>query len=185
MPETIGKNLPEGAPSYMGEHIEGLGNFVTVYGATNPPSITGVSTGREPLALHDNMPGYGIVKMNKTDRTITMECWPRYADPEKDKQYKDWPKTISQLENYGRDAVAYLPTLEFSGMDNPVVQVISESNNEVIYTLRIKGQSFKPKVFKPGSYKIKIGEPGTDKIKVLELVQSISLDDKEQIAIDL
>ena len=61
-------------------------------------------------------------------------------------------------------------------MKNPVVQVINESNNEIIYTLRINGTSFRPKVFKKGKYTIKIGEPGTNKMKTLEGVQSLAPD---------
>jgi len=61
-------------------------------------------------------------------------------------------------------------------MRNPVVQVIDESNDEIIYTLRINGNSFRPKVFKKGKYTIKIGEPGTDKMKTLEGVRSLPPD---------
>ncbi len=39
-----------------------------------------------------------------------------------------------------------------------MVQVIDESNNEVVYTLRILGTSFSPKVFAKGTYTIKVGE---------------------------
>ena len=58
---------------YTGEFYDGFGHPVTVYAATNP----GRETGIEPVRLHDGMPGYGIVRMNKRDKTITMECWPR------------------------------------------------------------------------------------------------------------
>jgi len=44
------------------------------------------------------------------------------------------------------------------------VQVTSESNNEVVYTLRIKGNSFSPKVFVEGKYTIKIGVPQTERV---------------------
>jgi hypothetical protein len=92
---------------YTGKHYDGFKHPVTVYAATNP----GRDTGREPKNLHNNMPGYGIVKLNKAERTITMECWPRYADPKTDNQYLGWPKTIAQTDNYARKPAAYLPTM--------------------------------------------------------------------------
>jgi hypothetical protein len=44
------------------------------------------------------------------------------------------------------------------GAKNPVVQVIDEANGEVVYTIRVLGESFRPKVFKQGTYTLKIGE---------------------------
>ncbi len=172
VPLEPGKNRQPGMPDYTGESLDGLGNHVTVWAATNP----GKPTGREPAALHDRMPGYGIVRFNKAERTITMECWPRYADPSNpdEQQYPGWPKTISQLDNYGRRAVAYLPTVKVSGMTDPVLQVIDEASGEIVYTLRIKGASFRPKVFRDGVYTLKVGEPGTDKMKTLQGVQSLA-----------
>ena len=32
---------------------------------------------------------YGFVRFNKTDRTVTFECWPRYADPVPRRSRKD------------------------------------------------------------------------------------------------
>ena len=90
-----------------------------------------------------------------------MECWPRMVDPtdaaNKKYQYAGWPKTIEQGDNYGREAAGYLPSLKFKGVVDPVVQVVDEENGEVVYTLRVKGDFFRPKVFKKGSYAIRVG----------------------------
>jgi len=140
----------------MGRHRDGLGNLVTVWAATNP----GGPTGREPADLHDKMPGYGIVKLDKRARTYTFECWPRWADPGRDPQYPGWPKTVPQLDNYARKPAAFLPTLEISGRADPVVQVIDEATGEVVYTLRIRGDRFRPMVFDAGvTYRVRVGEP--------------------------
>ena len=132
------------------------------------------------------MPGYGIVRFNKADRTITMECWPRYADPSNpdEKPYPGWPKTISQLDNYGRRAVAYLPAVKVRGMSDPVLQVIDEADGEIVYTLRIKGTSFRPKVFRDGVYTLKVGEPGTDRMKTLKGVQSLAPEKSRTIKVN-
>jgi len=172
-PKVEGKNRQKGMPDYTGEYLDGLGNHVTVWAATNPDK----KMGHEPGALHDKMPGYGILRFNKKDRTITIECWPRFADPEKPQtggQYEGWPKTIDELDNYGRKAVAYLPTLEIKGLKHPVVQIIDEATKEIVYTLRIKGNSFRPKVFKNGSYTIKISDPDIGAEKVLKTVKTLA-----------
>ena len=155
-PKVAGTNRPAGAPPWQGEHFDGFGNRVTVYAATNP----GPDMGHEPKALHNGMPGYGIVIMDKGKRTIKMECWPRFADPTDPaaRPYPGWPKTISQTDNYLRKAVAFLPTIE-TDIDNPVIQVLNDKTAEVIYTIRINGRQFSPKVFAAGTYTIVVSEP--------------------------
>ena len=147
--EKIGENHIEGLQEYTGEYLDGLGNKVNVYAHTNP----GPKSGVEPKALHDRMPGYGIVKLTKSTRNITMECWPRYVDPTDSAtgtQYPGWPKTINMEDNYAKKAYKWLPTIKVSDVTNPVVQIIHEATNEIIYTLRINGNEYSPRVFKDG-----------------------------------
>ncbi len=182
MPLEPGKNRQQGLPDYTGEFLDGLGNRITVWAAANP----GEPSGREPAALHDRMPGYGIVKFNKKDRTVTLECWPRYADPDDPRsggQYPGWPLTFNNEDNYGRKATAFLPTIKVSGLADPVVQVIEEASGEIVYTFRINGTSFRPKVFKMGVYTLIIGEPGTEKTKLLHGVMALPLDKEEVLEV--
>jgi len=171
----------ENMPDYTGQYYDGLGNPVTLYAATNPRPM-----GVEPAALHDRMPGYGIVRFNKTSREITAECWPRFADPTAPnaQQYQGWPKTISQLDNYGREAVEYLPTINVTGMMNPVLQLRNERTNEVVYTLRIKGTRFRPKVFEKGTYSIIIGNQESGNIQIIDGIESLSPDRQAELNID-
>ncbi len=158
-PRRTGANRPEGAPHWIGEHIDGFYNLVTVYAASNPGEDYGV----EPRDLHNNMPGYGVVRLNKAERTITMECWPRRVDPTTPDaaQYPGWPVTIQQLDNYAREPAGYLPPLEVGGMVNPVIQVRDAVTKDLIYAVRIKGNKVTPWVFAPGRYDLRIGEPDT------------------------
>jgi hypothetical protein len=145
--------------------VDGFGNRITVLAAANP----GEPSGREPAALHDKMPGYGMVRFNKKDRTITFECWPRYADPDKDDQYPGWPRTFKIEDNYPREPVAYLSTIELRGLTDPVVQVYRGNlrRRDLVYALRIEGSTFRPWVFEHRSHSVVIGEPGTGKTKTL------------------
>lgn len=154
-PEDFGKYQWPTPAQFTGNRRDGLGNLVTVYAATNP----GKSMGHEPRKLHDGMPGYGIVRLDKNKRTIIAECWPRFADPDnpQDHQYEGWPRTIEQQDNYARQAFGYLPTLEIEGAENPVVQVVNEATGETLYTLRIRGTRFQPKVFADGLYTVYVG----------------------------
>jgi len=51
------------------------------------------------------------------------------------------------------------------GLTDPVVQVISELGGEIVYTLRIRGSRFTPKIFGPGTYTVRVGEPGTNSMQ--------------------
>jgi hypothetical protein len=168
-PQFPGKNQTKGAPKYTGEFKDGFGNKFTVKAISNP-----LYTGKEPAKLYDRAAGYGIVRFHKKSRNITLESWPRGSKPSQGetKQYKGWPLEINQLDNFGKKAKAYLPTLKINGLENPVVQVIDESNQEILYTLRINGNSFTPKVFKNGLYTIKIGDPDKNISSVKKHIQS-------------
>ena len=161
-PAKGGMNRETGAPKYTGDFYDGFGNKVTVLAVSNP-----VFTGKKPSELYDRATGYGIVRLNRKDRTITMECWPRYVDPEKDPdgQYPGWPVTINQTDNYNRKAYGWLPALEIKNMNNPVVRVFSEKDGKLVYALRLKGNTFDPRVFEPGTFRMEVGDPDTGKWK--------------------
>ena len=155
------RDLPEGALEHAGQYRDGFGNKVTMVAYANPDlSRRGYDKWRAQAA------GYGLIRFNKRTRQIRMECWPRgcavaRTDAVTDQdceQYPGWPVTIAQEDNYGRQPVGYLPTLEISDAEDPVVQVIHEPSQEIVYTLRINGTSYRPRVFGAGSYTIKVGE---------------------------
>ena len=154
-PLEEGENRNPNQPKYTGGFEDGFGNKMTVHAVSNP-----TFTNKKPSRLHDRATGYGIVRLNKKTRNIVMECWPRLANPENGNadQYEGWPITIKQEQNYGRQAEAFLPELDVKDIENPVIQVIDEVTKEIIYTLRINGNTYKPKVFDAKhTYTIKIG----------------------------
>jgi hypothetical protein len=167
---------PELKP-FMGDYEDGFHNKITVRAVANPVNEPKPGQFPEPMELHRKATGYNIVRFNKADRTITLETWPRYVDPKVGKQYEGWPIKIKQTDNYGRKAAAYLPALKIKGLNDPVVQVIEEASGEVVYTLRVKGNEFRPKVFARGKYSVNIGEPGTPKFKTLAGVIAVEESD--------
>jgi hypothetical protein len=181
IPLEPGKNREPGASKYLGEFLDGLGNKINMIAVANP------SPERNHDPLTTRAAGFGIVKFNKKTREITIECWPRNVDimSPNAEQYPGWPRTIKQEDNYGRKAMAYLPTIQIRGMRDPVVQVIDESSDEIVYTLRINGTSYRPKVFKQGMYTVNVGQPGTDRMKTLKGVRSIAPNKTKKINVRL
>jgi hypothetical protein len=179
-PEKPGENRQPDMPEYTGRHRDGFDNRVTCWAAANPEQKP-----NRGKALTTRAAGFGVARFKKSTREITFECWPRkqdVTDPDT-KQYPGWPKTIKQTDNYGRKAVAWLPVLQIKGPKNPVVQIIDESNGEVVYTLRLLGQSYRPKVFKQGLYTVKVGEG--DKTKTLKGVATLPQNAAKQLTITL
>jgi alkaline phosphatase D len=169
------KNRPAHNLPNTGDYLDGLENMISVYAIGNPKEDLCKET--RVCTLQDKSSGYGITRFNKESREITFEAYRLVfdaSDPSPDDQFPGWPKTVSMLENYGREAKAWLPTLEISGAVDPVVQIINEENNEVVYTLRIKGNKFSPKVFQEGAYTIKISQPSSDLKKEFKGIKSLA-----------
>ncbi len=177
LPEEKAIDPVPGPLAHTGKYFDGFGNRMNMYAYVNPapenmypPADNGAS-------------GYGLVRFNKTTRQITMECWPRGVDVAKPdaEQYAGFPITINQTDNYGRKAVAFLPMIEVIGRKNPVVQIVDETNKKIVYTIRINGTTFRPKVFRRGRYTIRID--GGEVIKVLRDVESMDVDQTKTITV--
>jgi hypothetical protein len=179
-PLEPGGDRQNGMPEYTGRHRDGFGNRVTCWAAANPS--------KEPNGggkLTTRAAGFGVTRFKIPTREITFECWPRNADitDAGTKQYTGWPMTIKQTDNYGRKAAAHLPTLNIAGQPNPVVQVIDESDGEVVYTLRILGNSFRPKVFHQGTYTVKVGDG--NQVQTLTGIEPLAADQTKSIDVKL
>ena len=154
--EKAGPNPVEKSPlPWTGDFKDGLGNKISMMAYANPPDI------KDEKLRAD---GYGVVRFNKQARTIQFECWPRFSDAKQgdQAQFPGWPITVGMEKNDGRKIAGYLPNLVFKGAQNPVVQVISESSGEILYTVRTQGGKFQPKVYAAGKYTIKVGTDKAD-----------------------
>ena len=175
-PPDPGRNKADSAPGYTGEFNDGFGNKITVYAVANPHKSK-VS----PTRQNELVTGYSAVIFHKVTREIELANWPGYADPAIEKPFPGWPITIRQTDNYGRKTVGWLPEVVIKGLSDPVIRVISEGNGEMIYNLRISGNSYQPGIFYYGSYTIEAGDPDRDLWQKIEGLQPWTSRDRPQI----
>jgi len=163
-PLQPGKNREEGAPDYTGDHLDGFNNKVTNYAAANPD--------KKPAGnvLNTRAAGYGIVRLNKKNREITMECWPRNVDitDPASTQYPGWPRTISQFDNYNPPSWEKMGELTFD-VDSPVIQLIDAASGEILYTVRAQGKTFIPAAPRDKTFIVKAGRNAPDTIVSQEM----------------
>ncbi|MEK0449839.1 MAG: hypothetical protein RL088_2107 [Verrucomicrobiota bacterium] len=156
--EKPGPNpVPNSPLPWTGDFKDGLGNKISMMAYANPPDVTDEKQRAD---------GYGIARFNKTKRTITFECWPRFSDAKQgDKaQFPGWPITVAMDANDGRKVHAHLPAVKLDGVANPVVQVIAEATGEILYTVRSQSATFTPRVYAPGKYTVKAGKDKPDTV---------------------
>ncbi len=154
--EKPGPNPVAGSPlPWTGDFHDGLGNKLSMMAYANPEDVTDEKQRAD---------GYGIARFNKTKRSITFECWPRFSDAKQgDKaQFPGWPITVAMDANDGRKVAGWLPELVFEGAENPVVQVIEEATGDILYTVRAQGARFHPRVYSAGKHTVKIGRDKPD-----------------------
>jgi len=153
-PPVPGRNRAEGAPENTGDFEDGFGNKITVLAVANPRQVD-----IQPTRHHELVTGYSVIVFDKVTREVELANWPYWADPETNRPFEGWPIRFAQQDNYAKPAWGWLPEIRVEGLEDPVVQVIRRGTEEVVYTLRIKGTSFRPKVFAAGGYTVRIGEP--------------------------
>ena len=163
-PLKPGANREANSPEYTGDHLDGFANKVTNYAAANPE--------KKPAGnlLNTRSAGFGVVRLNTGKRTIKMECWPRNVDitDPKTSQYPGWPKTISQFDNYSPSSWGQAGEITFNVAD-PVVEVTDEVSKEVLYTVRIKGKTFRPHLPKGTTFILKAGRNASDQTVATKL----------------
>jgi hypothetical protein len=108
--------------------------------------------------------GYGIVRFDKTNRKIKVECWPYDAVPGTDSlQFEGWPVMLEGDQLDGRKPVAWLPDLEISGAGNAVVRVFDQQTGKMVTSTRIHTGHYRPGVFSTGgAYRVEVGVPESD-----------------------
>jgi hypothetical protein len=168
-PPTAAPNALPGTRN-TGDYLDAFGNRMTVFAAANPAQYPGPGS----RDLRYRVTGYTILKCNRSTRKTTIAEWPRWSDPSAPgaKPYNGWPITIDQMDNGLWGAQWQLDRIETPGFHNAVVQVQDEENGEVVYTLRIQGDSFTPLVRRPGTYTVLAYDPDGDYRKEWKSIQA-------------
>ncbi len=167
---------PEKAPNALpgtrntGDYFDAFGNRMTVLATANPARYPGPGLD----GLRFRVTGYTILTCNRATRKTTIAEWPRWIDPSAPgaKPYDGWPITIDQLDNGLWGAKWELDRIETPDFHSPVVQVQNGATGDVIYTLRIDGESFTPRVREPGMYTVIAYDPDGDFRKEWTSVQA-------------
>ena len=177
-PPNPGKNREPEWPAILGDFEDGFGNLITVHGVTNPHKST-----IEPTRHNELSTGYSVVRFIRSSRNIELENWPYYAGPGNGEPFPYWPVVFNQFDNYGREAVAWLPELVIENLENPVVRIIRERTGELEYSIRISGMRFQPKVFYFGSYTIEVGEPDSGAWQKIEGINATSFKERNELLV--
>ena len=171
LPEDLGwliNNPPDHGNPNTGYYEDPFGSPTYVYAVGNPVS----EPVRNPRyrSGQEKASGFGIVRFDRVERTITVEAYHFLADlttGKTDAQFPGWPHVIDQFDNYGRQASGYLPEIMVNGVQNPVLYLTNETTGELEYAVRLKGNQLKPKVFSDDRFTVKVGDPDLDRWKTL------------------
>ncbi|MEM7109564.1 MAG: metallophosphoesterase family protein [Bacteroidota bacterium] len=150
-PKVDGRNRPAGEPRYIGEFEEGFKNKITMVAVANPDAEPDQN---DPDLVNSRGAGIGVVRFNKSERTITFECWPRKVDITAANQFYGWPVTVNQLDNNTVFDGYQLPSLEID-IPDAVVNVYNQSE-VLVSSLRINGHTYQPEVRQMGTYAVHI-----------------------------
>jgi alkaline phosphatase D len=155
-PPHPGKNSLRYEPKNAGDYIDGFGNKITIHAVFNPEQADA-----EPNPLMDRSPGIAVIEFDRGDLSANVSVWARRVDPQSEgaKPVKGWPVRIQQLDNGWARTLWVLPPVHGEGRRNFGVQVKSEANNKIVYTLRVKGDSFTPPVGREGAYSVRVFDP--------------------------
>jgi len=180
-PAIPGKNRKAGAPRYTGDFEDGFGNKMTVLAVSNP-----IYSGLQPGLLYDRATGYGIIRLHRNSRRIKIECWPRQADPSRldAQEYPGWPIVIHQYKDLLQAAAYSLPELVVKNITDPVVRVFKQPGGDLVYAVRIEGQSFQPRVFKAGMYRIQVNGTDTQTVKSYQDIRTMDSNDDRVVVVD-
>lgn len=155
-PPAPGRNPLAHSPRNTGEYVDGFGNKITVHAVFNPEQME-----ERPNLLLDRSPGFAMAEFDRDSRQITLTVWPRREDVRRPgaKPASGWPVTIHQLDNGWSSAGWVLPLVQADGRQEFCVQVIREPSHDIVYTLRVQGESFAPPAPAQGSYTVRVFEP--------------------------
>jgi alkaline phosphatase D len=178
-PALPGTNRKTDAPPHLGEFQDPFGNYFRMVAVANPERAALLSgklrqrhlipeaeaaTGLGDTVRTSQGDGYGIVRFDKPQQQLTIECWPHNTDPAAGtSQFPGWPVTLGQDELDGRKPVAWLPDLAIQGASNAVVQITDQNTGELVKITRARDGRYRPGVFVADhQYTLRVGDPESE-----------------------
>jgi hypothetical protein len=148
---------PQGTPAvhHYGLQQANDAGFVFV-----PPGLHQPQDSLHAPSNHLAVPSYSLIRLDPQLRIYRLEVLPLPGRPAPSpSRQTDWPFQVHQSDNYGATPVAWLPPVAATGPDWPVVQVIREDNQTVVYTRRLDKRPVILPVFEAGSYTLRVFDP--------------------------
>lgn len=103
---------------------------------------------------------WGLIRIDPQAHTYTLSA---FALPDslsvEPEPLPDWPLVLHQRDQVGRAPVAWLPPLSVSTEHLPVVQVVQQATQQVVYTRRLSQRQIILPVYAPGRYRLRIWDP--------------------------
>ncbi len=152
-------NLPN-----TGEYIGGMGHKNYVYAVGNLPDNTRSELRYERAQLSSS--GYSMITFDPESRDITCNAIRFLADTDKLKpedSFPGWPVTVNQFDNAGMNRTGDIISIQSSGIVDPVLLVYDGETEELLLSVRMKGDEFSGIVEGSGRYNLKIGDPDTER----------------------
>jgi hypothetical protein len=176
-PINTGNNRISGPLEYTGEFLDGFNNKITMHAYANPSED-------QENKKSSRGEGFGVIRFNKNTRDITFECYKRDVEIQNEKsQYQGWPFTINQFDNYKIKGDYFLPKI-ISNLPDPVIQIVNAVDDATIYSVRIKGFEYIPRLKMPGLYTVKIGLPENDIWKTFNGIEAVESENKNNLNVE-
>jgi len=186
LPDKLGWPVykrPEHGNPNTGCYTDAFGNINYIYAVGNPADKN-THTNRYKMAELKSS-GFGYITFDLDQRKIQSEAYRFMANltdgVQADDQFPGWPKTIDQTDNYTKDAVAYLPTIQLKNQTEALIKITEEKTGKLVYIIRMKDNTFMPKVFRKGAYTIEIKKG--DKRKELRDIETINEKDAKVLEV--
>jgi len=81
--------------------------------------------------------------------------------------FPGWPVTVNQFDNAGINRTGDKITIQSNGVLNPALLVYDAKTEELLLSVRMKGDKFSGIVDGSGRYNLKIGNPETERWKTI------------------
>ncbi len=151
-PEQKGGGEKRAGLEHTGDYTDSFGNRLTVLAYKN-----GALAPKGPVLeyLEQRASGIGLVRFDKSKRTIMFECWPFRADPTTDEQMPGWPVQVSVADN-GPTSKTSTAAVEFEAPPegSRYVARVERMDGELLYSVPVRGTTFSADVPEPGDYRV-------------------------------